>query len=589
MTTISSARHTLEIPELVLLICSFALKTDYVKLIYLSRRIFVCVIPAVWEDVDILPWLFLIPGVIATKRKRRNFTSDDPQHHYTFEFPKALHTARFQWYSSFVKVLRTSAPYLIKFPVKFPYLGTHVPLADLLPNLQGLAVQTFGEARREDVNWVHDILSPKILRLEILSAYQQQSSGADYSSQHSWLDPWTYSELVESIARTCPRLTTLRIFSNGTKPLRCYASDSHAEIGRWMWLQSRHDSQVNDASEELSPSLRIYSLIQRLQNIRSLSIGYSNVDEKSFQALGQLPHLENLSLHADRYQPAGAARRDSMTLVESSFPRLRHLALYGANESVLSPLPSLLPLFRNLETAIITCKGDYHRVPGNLRQPLLQVVQALSQHSLYLTDLTVSIVRESEWYFELFWPIVTAFKQMSRLKCLKLGRLILNPEVHPSEHDPTTGIQNNSPKITWSHFFDAVPNLEELDLQLQSLKLHELRTVAAMLPRLRLLILWNVVQNSVMQASSPTASSTNQPVAIQPIIIRCRLNFSAPNKLLVPGKVYISIVARHVHSFWPNAIFESNKSWMYSHIPSNMMMAAGLNDAMASLRAAEVT
>ncbi|KAG9119828.1 hypothetical protein FRC07_004945, partial [Ceratobasidium sp. 392] len=516
----SSVRHTLEVPELVLLICSFALKADYVNLIYLSRRIFACVIPAVWEDVDVLPWLFLIPGVTATKRKRRNFTSDDSQHHYTFEFPKSLDTARFQWYSSFVKVLKTSAPYSIEFPNRFPYLGSQVSLTHLLPSLQSLVVQTFGEARREDINWVHDILSPKILRLEILSAYQQQSCGADYSSQHSWLDPWTYLELVERISRTCPQLKILRIFSNGTEPLRCYGSDSHAEIGRWIWLQGRHDSQVNDASEELSPSLKIYNLVQHLRSIRSLSISYSNVDEKSFQALGQLPHLENLSLHADRYQPAGAARYNSMTLVESSFLRLRHLALYGANESVLLPLPSLIPLFRNLETAIITCKVDYNYGPGHLRQPLLQVVQVLSKYSSYLTDLTVMIASESGWYFELFWSFIAAFKRMSRLKCLKLGRLILNPEVHPSEHDPTTSIQNNSPKITWSHFLDAVPNLEELDLQLQSLNLHELRMVTNMLPRLQMLVLWNVVLKSVPQVPSPTALSTDQRIATQPIVIR---------------------------------------------------------------------
>ncbi|KAG9087348.1 hypothetical protein FRC07_012846 [Ceratobasidium sp. 392] len=362
------------------------------------------------------------------------------EYELVFDFPNKLDLTRLKLYTPFVKTVRTTAPYVVNWPRKVLAVSPQTTKIDLLPNLRHVVINSFGPPGYGQVDWINLFLTPNLRGLEILSIYQEESSGADYRSDHSWLDRKLYQRLMHKISVECPELKTLRLFSNETSYSKeicvCLAPGARSKPRKL--TKARRGGSTNEAPDSTQPAVSPYlttcNTIPTLRALRHLSIGGANVGQQVFRALGQLPYLQSLSLHADQRQ-ALPETEDPITLLDDSFASLQHLAICGAN----------------------ACQGY--------------------------------------WPFKLTWSFINAFQQM-RLKRISLGGIEFSHEVDatPGVNGKKVGMGSQNPHapIGWADLLAALPGLEALNIQLQDLKPRELRMIASTLPSLCLLVLWSI-------------------------------------------------------------------------------------------------
>ncbi|KAG8692719.1 hypothetical protein FRC08_009575 [Ceratobasidium sp. 394] len=469
-----SARHrTLRLPELLRIICGFLPREHCAHLLYLSRFTYACALPTVWEEVDFRSVLLLIPGATVTRSRR-----DDLKLEYVFNFPSAINLTRFNIHSPFVKTLRTSGSYIIYFPNEWRILESQTASKPLLPNLQLIAINTFSSTEPEHVGWIPRLLHPGLRGLEMHSLDLEKNQGRS-SGVHSWLDRVTCFELVNQLSRTCPRIETLQLYP--------------AKLGEYDKIQYSE----------------LYDSIATLTYLRSFTFGGSVLHQELLQVLGRLPYLETLSLRTDSSQD-WVFNQDDIYLPDDSFPSLQHLDLHHLDDSTVSRICNIPQLFRHLTTVNISHREDYDDKLSEKKRSNA-VVACLGKNSPHVQHLTVLPRGETRGCFVVSWSTIDAFKSMP-LRYLRLGGIRLDPSL--SSDSSGEAPQHHGPEINWEHLLAAVPHLEELHIETQTLEPQELQLFASRLPRLRLLVFKQVE----LDKGERSAEAVN---ANQPIVLRC--------------------------------------------------------------------
>ncbi|KAG8773735.1 hypothetical protein FRC12_002335, partial [Ceratobasidium sp. 428] len=299
----ASNLHPLQVPELVDTICRFLDVKTCANLLLLSRHTYIAALPIVWKDVDTKDLLRLIPGTSTT-----DISTDDSKGN-AIHFPATRDLTRFAIHAPFVKTLRVSDSYAVDFPSRWPVSGPDATSNPLLPNLQYLVVTIPGIA--EVIGWISRLLYPGLLGLEMISAGasdHETISTEDFDDEtegYPWIDQDGCFELVSQVSRACPRLETLRLFPKGI------------------------------AQSEEEDCIKIYNQIASLQNLRSLAFSGTIVHEELLKVLGRLPHLETLSFCTE-WEEQWEYDESPLAVSDDSFPSLRHLNLYGLDESAMS-------------------------------------------------------------------------------------------------------------------------------------------------------------------------------------------------------------------------------------------------------------
>ncbi|KAG8713065.1 hypothetical protein FRC09_019122 [Ceratobasidium sp. 395] len=501
----------------------------------------------IWEDVDFRDILFLIPGATMTEDDTPFDVDEDPE--YVFDFDSEIDLSRFNVHSSFVRTLKTHGSYTICFP---PAFSKRTGPRPLLPNLQHLVINASGSIKApQHVNWIPEILHAGLLSLEMYSLQAEKSSD-HVCGAHAWLDRAACFDLVEHLVHTCSRLETLRLY-----PAK---------------LQDYNEIQLIEA----------YKKLAEFTHIRSFTLGGSVVRQELFQALGQLPYLETLSLRADESQSQKRSD-DPLSVSDDSFPSLRQLELYHLIPSAIARICQAPQLFRWLISASITYKGKPRRSGTWFTLDFNRsevAVSCLGANSPRLECLTVLPYGDCSSEFDASWSIIDKFKLMP-LKYLRIGRFKDN-------HDLLEDLQPDRP--TWDNLLTAIPQLEALHLEEQYVSLDKLQLIGSRLPRLRLLVFWYTDLRKVA-GQLPEVTNATQPIVLRSwsyfgVAVPARPRRRAP---CIPGTPTSSLgicdAARFLHGIWSNIICET---CMVNHSTTmrrpNMKLGEHLNEAITLLR-----
>ncbi|KAG8704146.1 hypothetical protein FRC09_003741 [Ceratobasidium sp. 395] len=282
----------------------------------------------------------------------------------------------------------------------------------------------------------------------------------------------------------------------------------------WINTLQIFPAAVSSSSETIYHS-RILSGIARLTRLSVLALGTTNLDQELFDVLGQLLHLEVLTLHNDGSQPI-PGENSEIRISNDLFPSLRQLEFRGIDDLDIQRIDGLSSLFGQLTKAAIVFLDDgFYEEQTNhcLRSGL--ALHCIGTNSLHLVDLTL-FTPWNHAYFAIFIPgALDVFRQMP-LRRLRLGRVRLQ------SWPDTVGLDTNilthpygylRLEVYWRDFLLAVPQLEELHLELQMIQSSHLPSFARLLPNLRLLVLLMIKFDEV--------EPSTEKAATQPITIRC--------------------------------------------------------------------
>ncbi|KAG8780063.1 hypothetical protein FRC12_023505 [Ceratobasidium sp. 428] len=310
------------------------------------------------------------------------------------------------------------------------------------------------------------------------------------------------------------------------------------------------------------------------------------VHQELFLVLGQLPHLETLSLRADESQ-FQEKHQEPIIIPDNSFPSLRQLDLYQLNEYTMSRICNIAPLFYHLVSASIMFNGkpswydNYYSNHINRSEVPFACLGVNSPHIERLTVLPHGY-RLSE--LKLSWSIIDKLKHMP-LQYLRVGTIELGPDIGSNS---TSGAPQVDRPHRWEDLLSAVSQLEELHMDTKHVSLNELRLLGTWLPKLRLLVFWQI---DLRQAETPTEMIN----ATQPIILRSwsyfganpvdEYSYSIWSACIPDTESTICNAARYLHGIWPHVKCETDRVSHWPHSFSHYEKpGARLNDAIALLR-----
>lgn len=309
----------------------------------------------------------------------------------------------------------------------------------LVPNLEKLGVLISEVDMQEYTHWVTMFLSPRLLDVKLVH----------YTSGRLGLDSSTVLGLLETISPRCPSLRRLSFF-----PLED-TDDYEFETKSTIVGQQRLD---------MLASFRLY--LSSFRDLRTLESSVLLLRPGVLSALGELPHLETLSVNGNGREP----RIVDLTLPGSSFPSLRHLKLscfHSANLQYMSEFAPLLHRLTKLSMGLVyedSMRNYSWEVEEEWDWPL-KLMRSVAKNAPLLTDLTVD--------FETVWACACMSSEwLDALQHLRLKRLSLT---------------NAEFGYSWSDFAAALPHLEEF--QATGLSFRSISELAKGLPQLRLLVL----------------------------------------------------------------------------------------------------
>ncbi|KAG8723006.1 hypothetical protein FRC09_005141 [Ceratobasidium sp. 395] len=315
--------------------------------------------------------------------------------------------------------------------------------------------------------------------------------------------------------------------------------------------------------------------------MRSFTFGGRAVLQELFLALGQLPHLETLSLRADESQ-VQKHLDDPIIVPDCSFPSLRQLDLYQLYASAIARICVIAPLFRRLVSASIIYKGkpSSHGFQFSHRFNRSEVaVTCLGANTPHVECLTVLPEGECSSEFLVSWSIVDKLRLLP-LKYLRVGGINLKLDVN-SRH-----LGNDRP--TWEDLLTAVPQLEELHMDTCYIGLNELRLIGSRLPELRLFVFWQVMLQEAGQRWR-AAGTTTQPIVLRSWSYfggdRVNEDFPSWHPRLPTDQSEVYAAARFLYGIWPNVTCETHKVgyWPRSY-PPDTKPGERLNEAIALLK-----
>ncbi|KAF8604779.1 hypothetical protein BDV93DRAFT_522102 [Ceratobasidium sp. AG-I] len=459
----TSAQRVMETPELISLICDFAGKNDRIMLLHVSRHVFACVVTSLWRDISDVKVLFkLLPGVTITKVGGNEAT--------IINFPAILDTTRFNIYASFIKHLEIVSSSenntSLRFGKNAQSFLTFAQTVTLAPKLAKLAVVISEYNPEEHVHWVENFLSSSLLNIELVY-YNRASSLIG-------LDSASVLGLLEKISSTCPNLQELAVFPSGDVTHGSFEGSATPNPGQLEQLDSLRAQMAS------------------FRNLRTFKSSVFILRPGILSALGELPHLETLSINGDCREPHIVG----LVVPYASFPSLRTLELCRMNWPNLRYLSDFTPLLHRLTKVVMV-----HAFVNGLRY--------------YDWDEEITDNVEGDWTMDLVSNMAKNAPLLDDLMVDYGGwdsTAILTPEWLPALRDlrvKRLSLQNVEFECSLSEFASMQPNLEEF--RASKLSFGAILQVARCFPCLRLLELDSIYLECFWEEEEVSDDQGNDP------------------------------------------------------------------------------
>ncbi|QRW14013.1 hypothetical protein RhiLY_13012 [Ceratobasidium sp. AG-Ba] len=431
------------IPELLHLVCSFALAHDLVALSQVCRQVFHVVAPLIWEHVDGLNNLLsLLPhAVIQHSRCSERFRLSR-----LVELPGSddISLERFHIYASHVKFLEIYSENVQEFdPSGWTALSARSSIQPLLPNLESLTVQKyFTEPQGEDeLEWMKIFIGPSLrsfwYRLERNDLHAMRMPKA------------AVMVLLDPLVERCVSLERLAIYP---------------KAGSWTCF----DLPAVFAS-------RSFSYLQELSGSVAL------VASEVFPIIAALPRLVRFSVYAyDQFMPN---LPDSLPL--DAFRTLKHFTLATNNPHDALDFARFQALLSKVESLEFCC--DFYAYGVGIwdgKELVLEILASWLANASGLKDLRVEFDPEDNGYDSIDLTDSLALERIlqHRIECLYLNGVHFEPyDVFVTSQGDWSFLKQLQMPGYQSSFstipaFAYAPNLEHLAVSLSFTDTH-LRSV----------------------------------------------------------------------------------------------------------------
>lgn len=307
--------------------------------------------------------------------------------------------------------------------------------ASLAPNLKKLTVVMDRVDTQEYIRWVTMFLSPRLLDVQFVHFDAKGTFG---------LSSWTVLVLLVNLSLKCPSLQRLDF---------CLSDDNDD------YEFETRSTLVSQQRLDMLASFRLQ--LSSFCDLRTLESSILALRPGILSALGELPHLETLSIKGDAREP----RILDLTLPDSSFPALRNLELWRLHWANLRYMSEFAPLLHRLTKLSMTHDSLWRyqwEVDGEMDWRL-KLMCNVAENAPLLTDLTMNF----DWIHS---DRCVSSDWLDALQHLRLKRLSL------------TQIRF---ECSWSDFASALPHLEAF--KATDLGFWDIYQLARGLPQLRLL------------------------------------------------------------------------------------------------------
>ncbi|KAL5638193.1 hypothetical protein ACGC1H_005033 [Rhizoctonia solani] len=439
----SACLRVFSIPELIQLICAYALKQDITRLSQVSHQLFYNVSPHVWETVDNpVALALLIPGTSVM-----TYVADPLPALTVMQFPKSYDLSRFNIYAPYVREIKINPTLHIDEYDNWDGFLAFTRSRNLLPNLQRMRLvpptsfslfEAVNPVGRDIIRWATAFLSTSLRTLWV--APEPRTYEAETTNSHfTWTTLDDARALLPLAFWRCPMLDTLAVLPG----------DLTVQKMRFLF-------DIHGRFSECSPS---FPLFPPFQNLRTLTTSPSCLEPKSFTVLSKMPFLESLSIRG-LVQLVSLYGSD-LSVPDDGFPSLKHLELTCLRWTTVSHLCNLVPLVRNLITLRIHPTFSYAEAPPSYGR-LTKLLSNLARIGSPLTELSVASFTRAQYYPEVL-------EQFRHFPLVKLA-------IRPTELN-----------MSLETLSSALPFLEVLHFLPFGAGLHvkQLRTFTALFPRLR--------------------------------------------------------------------------------------------------------
>ncbi|KAG8737489.1 hypothetical protein FRC10_008110 [Ceratobasidium sp. 414] len=438
---IHQAPQVFSIPELATLISSFCTAQDCARLLRTCRLLYKITIPFVWEHVDgarqllsLVIAAFEKPGRESRGALREidlvgSFRIDDP-------FP------RFDIYAPHVRSLNVYGHERNYFKVSgWRVLISHAQERVLLPNLHTLTIQTSCDRHGPDQPmWVGAFASPSLVNLLVVPGGGSDPATVSYSAA---------AFILDSLMTHRPKLQKLGLFPN----LAIGDFGGEGESGLLAFL----------------PGDPFYEYLDGTSSLRHLSSTLAWFQREALPILGQLPHLETMSIYS---WPKDAEDHD-FEIDDNLFPSLTGLNLYHLAPWDVERVIRLRPLIKGLKSLFL--ETNLNRL-GSEEDPtewLNGELFPLLKDAPHITDLNIKVKSPSRAFnvYEIGESVLTVFSRLP-LECLSLDGLILSGGALNVDLGTMwqclTRLQmpSHHASFAWLLWFAAIPSLQYLEVQL---------------------------------------------------------------------------------------------------------------------------
>ncbi|KAG8702525.1 hypothetical protein FRC08_003438 [Ceratobasidium sp. 394] len=438
-----NSRQVFSIPELATLIANFSTTQSCARLLQTCKLLYKIAAPYVWEHVDgarhllaLIPWAIETPtyGIIGNPPEEIDLVGSSQ-----FEHP----FRRFDIYAPHVRSLDVYGHEGNYFKISgWTVLISHARQRALLPNLHTLTIRTSCDLHGPDQPmWVGAFASPSLVNLLVIPGDPLNLPTISYSAA---------SFILGSLMTHCPRLQKLGLFPS----VVIGDFGGEGESGLLAFL-SREP---------------FYKYLDGVTSLRHLSSTLAWFRPEALPVLGQLPHLETMSIYSG---PDDSDDHGDFDMDNNLFPALTGLYLHLLDPWDVGRVMRLTPLIKNIRS--LDMETDPNRFNNNdPTEWLIGELFPVLTDAPHLTELTIKVKPPNGpavSAFEIGESVLTIFSRLPLeslfLDNIVLSRRTLNVDLGAAWPSLTRlQMPAHHASFTWLPRFAAIPSLQYLELKL---------------------------------------------------------------------------------------------------------------------------
>ncbi|QRV74910.1 fanconi anemia group M protein [Ceratobasidium sp. AG-Ba] len=390
-TELIQRQATIDIPEILDLICRLLSRDSRVRFAYSSRLFFYVAMPHIWGKLrGAHKLILLVPGVKISRTPEKNFDIVFPDN-----VPSNL--SRLSIYAPLVRTLHIfeteSHLYTISIWPGLAALSAFLR-EHFLVNLRRLIINSNTCSVIDVINWVALLASPSLVEIQLpLGSHDSRA----------WIPEGQASALLACVAERCPSLQVLGLLAR--------SPDEHNFKG--IGILPRPSGLLSNEH------------ISSMKYLRTLTIGKYAMQPHSLRNIGLLPALERLSIH-DPPERAELSKLNAR-FPRSLFPALRHLELHRINSCEVAQIWRIDPLVKRLTTVKIDAVSpDLEYVHESGKRGLISWLPELFKNSLCIRHLSISFRTGSSTSIQLLHSrsMATILKLPLQSLCLSMIKIL---------------------------------------------------------------------------------------------------------------------------------------------------------------------